>query len=546
LIDPSVSTAAAQRQIGLSARLGSLAVLFFLERLLLSGFVNTQRAQNLGGFATGAWEAQRWGFRFLVAFLATLAVLGFSGVGGKFQSLGAIVRARPIQIPWLLAHAVLVAALIPLSYSLYSGNVVLLPFGALLTIWILVGGLAIAAVGIAIVPWSVWLQGARALGIIWLYAAVAAMLGTGAWQLSETLWEPAASVTFSLVQHVLSPVLPWLTADPVTRILSTDRFAVQITETCSGLEGMGLMLAFTVAWLIYFRREYIFPRALMLIPMGLLAIFALNVVRIAVLMLIGVAGFPDIASFGFHSQAGWIAFNAAACALVIFSRKSSLAHRTEVAHAADSPNHAAVYLMPLLALLAAAMVSRALSGSGGFEVLYPLRFLAGAWVLWSYREDLLAMSWKWSWRAPAAAVLVFLVWLEAAAFLLPDVGRPAGLSMHTPTFQGVWIAVRFASSVLLVPIAEELAYRGYLMRRLGSGDFTAIKYEWVGWTGLLVSAIAFGLSHGLMWLPGIFAGLVFGLLAKRTGSLGEAVVAHGFCNALVGLMVLFTGKWQLW
>jgi CAAX prenyl protease-like protein len=100
--------------------------------------------------------------------------------------------------------------------------------------------------------------------------------------------------------------------------------------------------------------------------------------------------------------------------------------------------------------------------------------------------------------------------------------------------------------VLLVPIAEELAYRGYLMRRLGSGDFTAIKYEWVGWTGLLVSAIAFGLSHGLMWLPGIFAGLVFGLLAKRTGSLGEAVVAHGFCNALVGLMVLFTGKWQLW
>jgi membrane protease YdiL (CAAX protease family) len=39
---------------------------------------------------------------------------------------------------------------------------------------------------------------------------------------------------------------------------------------------------------------------------------------------------------------------------------------------------------------------------------------------------------------------------------------------------------------------------------------------------------------------------VFGMLAKRSGSLGEAVVAHGVCNALIGLLVLFTGKWQLW
>ncbi len=87
------------------------------------------------------------------------------------------------------------------------------------------------------------------------------------------------------------------------------------------------MLAFSSAWLLYFRHEYIFPRALLLIPASIAAIFALNVLRIAALMLIGDAGFPDVAVYGFHSQAGWIAFNAVACALVLFSRRSAWLNR---------------------------------------------------------------------------------------------------------------------------------------------------------------------------------------------------------------------------
>ena len=67
-------------------------------------------------------------------------------------------------------------------------------------------------------------------------------------------------------------------------VLRTNRFAVQIADVCSGLEGVGLMLAFSGAWLLYFRDEYIFPRALLLIPAGVAAIFALNVLRIAALI----------------------------------------------------------------------------------------------------------------------------------------------------------------------------------------------------------------------------------------------------------------------
>jgi exosortase E/protease (VPEID-CTERM system) len=371
-------------------------------------------------------------------------------------------------------------------------------------------------------------------------------LGTGTWQLSERLWEPAAALTFDLVKRVLGPVLPTLSADAVTRVLRTDRFAVEVTPVCSGLEGVGLMLTFTVAWLLYFRREYIFPRSLILIPAGMLAIFGLNVLRIAALMLIGHAGFPDIAAYGFHSQAGWIAFNTAACGLVFLSRRSRWMFRNAEAEVppAATDNPTAAYLMPLLAILAAGVVSRAMSSD--FETLYPLRLVAGATMLWVYRRKLMTLNWDWSWRGLAVGVLVFLIWIVAARFLLPVEAMPGRLTAMSPLMRSLWIATRVAASALTVPIAEELAYRGYLLRRLSNPDFESVPFQRVGWPALMVTAIVFGLAHGTLWLPGIAAGLAFGLVLVRRGSIGEAVAAHATANALLAASVVGFGQWQLW
>jgi len=88
-------------------------------------------------------------------------------------------------------------------------------------------------------------------------------------------------------------------------------------------------------------------------------------------MLIGDGGFPDVAVYGFHSQAGWVAFIAVACGLVLLSRRSVWLNRAAV-HSSPSPamhNPTAAYLMPLLAILAAGSFARAISG--GFEFFYP-------------------------------------------------------------------------------------------------------------------------------------------------------------------------------
>jgi exosortase/archaeosortase family protein len=103
--------------------------------------------------------------------------------------------------------------------------------------------------------------------------------------------------------------------------IRTEHFRVFIAPECSGLEGAGLMLAFGVTLLWLFRQECRFPQCLILLPGGIVLLFLLNSVRIAALVLIGNAGARQIAAGGFHSQAGWIAFNLIALAFVALTMR---------------------------------------------------------------------------------------------------------------------------------------------------------------------------------------------------------------------------------
>ena len=516
-------------------RLAILGSVFFAEKIFLNAFVDFDRAQEAQGLGAFVREAQHWGFRFLVALAAAIALFTYVRGWQNLRPVAANVSASPIRVPWLLAHFAFVAVLAPLSYALYRYTATDLSFAGIVVLWCGVGTAAVLAALASMAALPLWLQAVRALGAIRWYAAIAALFGTSAMQMAQKLWEPTAALTFDLTRRLLAPVVPTLTADPVNLILSTGRFAVQIADVCSGLEGVGLVLAFAGAWLFCFRDEYIFPRALLLIPAGVAAIFGLNVLRIAALILIGDAGFSEVAVYGFHSQAGWIAFIAVACGLVLLSRRSPWLNRTALRaeHSAPMHNPTAVYLMPLLAVLAAGAVVRAFSSD--FQFLYPLTVIAGVLMLIRYRRPLAGLDWGFSWRGPAVGALVFVVWIAAAFILLPERPIPAKLASLPAALRALWISSRIAGSILMVPITEELAYRGFLMRRLMRTDFESLSFESVRWPALFVSAIVFGAAHGVLWIPGIVAGLAFGLLLIRSGRLGEAVAAHVVANTLIAL-----------
>ena len=97
-----------------------------------------------------------------------------------------------------------------------------------------------------------------------------------------------------------------------------------------------------------------------------------------------------------------------------------------------------------------------------------------------------------------------------------------------------------------VPIAEELAFRGFLMRRPMSPAFDELSLRRVTLFVLVVTSVAFGLLHGSRWIAGTAAGGLYGLVAIRRGRMGEAVIAHAATNALLAAYVVIFGHWQFW
>jgi CAAX prenyl protease-like protein len=106
-------------------------------------------------------------------------------------------------------------------------------------------------------------------------------------------------------------------------------------------------------------------------------------------------------------------------------------------------------------------------------------------------------------------------------------------------------AVRLFGAAIVVPVMEELFWRSFIMRWIDRADFLAQAPAAVGLRALAVSSLVFGIEHNL-WLAGIIAGLAYGWLYIRTGSLWAPILAHAVTNLMLGVWVLATGQWHFW
>ena len=303
----------------------------------------------------------------------------------------------------LAAHFLAMTAFSALSWALYGNHMASVSADLSALIWLVAGASGIAFAAFSLIPLRLWVRLVRETGWLSGYALLAMVSACVVGRYSQALWMPAAHLTFGLVKAFLSPFVSGIIANPATMNLGTAKFSVEIAPECSGFEGVGLILAFGVVWLWLFRRECRFPQALILIPAGVATIYLLNAVRLTALILIGNAGAQQIALGGFHSQAGWIAFNAVALGFSVAARRVPwLTTREGPARrlgARSSDNPTATYLLPFLSILAVGMVTAAVSGD--FEWLYPLRFFAAAGVLWILRSKYAALDWKFGWFGPA-------------------------------------------------------------------------------------------------------------------------------------------------
>jgi CAAX prenyl protease-like protein len=108
-----------------------------------------------------------------------------------------------------------------------------------------------------------------------------------------------------------------------------------------------------------------------------------------------------------------------------------------------------------------------------------------------------------------------------------------------------FILMRMLGLAVLVPVAEELFWRGFLIRWLSDPDWKNRKAGDFTWQAFVVVTVLFTLVHPEWLAAAVYCALLNGLL-YWTRDLWNCVVAHAVSNLVLGIYVLSTGAWQLW
>jgi exosortase E/protease (VPEID-CTERM system) len=368
---------------------------------------------------------------------------------------------------------------------------------------------------------------------------------------SDKLWNSIGWLTSVFVAKLVTILPGEVIVIPESRIIGTTYFSVEVSNVCSGYQGIGLMAVFMTAYLFFKRNELRFPIALILWPISIVLAWLTNAFRVFALIAVGTFGFEHIALGGFHAKAGWILFCALALGIVAVSRSFSLFSKgvSPQRKKDDTWNPTAVYLLPFLAAIAASMIT-GLFSAANFDPAYPVRIISAGFVVYIYRNSIFrSIPLTFSWQAFLAGISVAVLWV-AMDHLFTDVNTlqqiPTELTALPSIYRILWILIKIFGSCLIIPLIEELAFRGFLLRRLIQSDFTAVSYRKFTWLSFLLSSLAFGLMHGERWIAGIIAGMVYAFVVYRKGRLMDAVVAHAVSNIIIALYVLIFGKWGLW
>ena len=132
------------------------------------------------------------------------------------------------------------------------------------------------------------------------------------------------------------------------------------------------------------------------------------------------------------------------------------------------------------------------------------------------------------------------------AFLGRRIGYNPFQEIANPVARAAFLVVRFLGLVVVVPIVEEVFYRGFLLRFVTDpDDFRRVPVGRFTLAAFLVNVVLMAFSHPEWVVAAIFSAAMCSLVA-RTRSVFACIVAHGVTNLLLGVYVLAFHQWQYW
>jgi len=355
------------------------------------------------------------------------------------------------------------------------------------------------------------------------------------------LFQPLTHATFYAVVSSLEAFGIQATSDSSNYLLSSGAFEISVAPVCSGLEGFGLIIAFLGCYFLAFRESLRFPNVWLLLPIGLALSWLLNVVRIATLFVLGSHGHAELAVKGFHSHAGWLMFSILAFTIIGVSRTVPWFQKnlTEAPEALPlSADWTAARILPFAAFMGASLLLSTFTLVP--DLWYGVKVLAMCGTLLAflplYRSRL---TWQISMTSIAVGVSVGALWIAfGSARAHGGTSLDSAVAVLPATLLAIWIVLRLASTIVLVPCVEELFFRGYVLDRF--------SHDGLVWKlfGLLLSTALFAVMHE-RWMLAAFAGALYGALYLRSRRLTDAIAAHAISNAAIGAYALATSQWSL-
>ena len=403
-----------------------------------------------------------------------------------------------------------------------------------------------ASLALVAAPLSFWQWLVRTAPTQIAVAVLCAGLLVLAGRLSLESWSALSGATLAVAHWLLTLYETDVVIDTSRQLLGVGDFQVLILRECSGYEGIGLVVAFLALYSWLMRRDLRFPNALLLFPIAVAAVWLLNAVRIALLVSIGRHVSTAIALNGFHSQAGWIGFlfvgigiTAASSRMAFFSRRAASAPR-----AVADPNDRLLLslLVPFMALMATSILASLFAPHD--EWLYAVKVVAVGAALWWFRDVYARFASAVSPFSIVVGLGVGVLWVATEP--KDDAGAElANWLASLPAWTAAaWLGCRALGAVVLMPMAEELAFRGYFQRALITRDFWRIAPGHFTWLSFIATSVLFGLMHQRVE-AGVLAGAVFALMLYRTNRLSDAIAAHMAANAVIVGWAILAQQWSL-
>ncbi|MGA2181582.1 MAG: CAAX prenyl protease-related protein [Bryobacteraceae bacterium] len=190
------------------------------------------------------------------------------------------------------------------------------------------------------------------------------------------------------------------------------------------------------------------------------------------------------------------------------------------------------------------------------RVDFPLRVVALAAVLVLYSRPVIELKPRHLLASLAMGVAVFAIWV-APDLLFPHYRQHwlfqnalAGTAKSTLASglrrDPFVLTFRVLRAVVIVPIVEELFWRGWLMRWLVAADFRRVPLGTYAPLSFWITALMFASEHGPYWDVGLLAGILYNWWAIRTKSLADCILAHAVTNAVLCAWVILAGRWEYW